>query len=55
MSDNKLTIVDNKPLILESIDIDLNKLFTLSYTFDNLKSFMSSLSKNQSLMSDKTN
>lgn len=47
--------IENKPLILESIDIDLNKLFSLSYTFDNLKSFMSSLSKNQSLMTDKIN
>ena len=26
--------------ILEPIDIDLDKLFSLSYTFDNLKSFM---------------
>ena len=46
---------DLKPMILESIDIDLNKLFSLSYTFDNLKSFMSSLLKNQSLITDKIN
>ena len=53
--DDKLEKKDEKPLILETIDIDLNKLFSLTYTFDNLKSFMSSLSKNQSLMSDKIN
>ena len=45
----------DKPLILEQVNIDLNKLFSLSYTFDNLKSFISSLSKNQSLMSEKIN
>ena len=43
------------PLILEQVNIDLNKLFSLSYTFDNLKSFISSISKNQSLMSEKIN
>ena len=45
----------DKPLILEQINLDLNKLFSLSYTFDNLKSFISSLSKNQSLMTEKIN
>ena len=45
----------DKPLILEQVNIDLNKLFSLSYTFDNLKSFISSISKNQSLMSEKIN
>ena len=47
--------INENPLILEPINVDLNKLFSLSYTFENLKSFMSSLSKNQSLMSDKIN
>ena len=47
--------MNENPLILEPINVDLNKLFSLSYTFENLKSFMSSLSKNQSLMSDKIN
>lgn len=45
----------DKPLILQQVNIDLNKLFSLSYTFDNLKSFISSISKNQSLMSEKIN
>ena len=43
------------PLILDPINIDLNKLFSLSYTFENLRIFMSSLLKNQSLMTDKIN
>ena len=47
--------INENPLILQSIDIDLNKLLSFSYTFDNLKAFMSSISKNQFLMSDKIN
>ena len=43
------------PLILDPINIDLNKLFSLSYTFENLRIFMSSLLKNQSLMTNKIN
>ena len=29
--------------ILKPIDIDFDKLFSLSYTFDNLKSFMKNM------------
>ena len=47
--------INENPLILQSIDIDLNKLLSFSYTFDNLKTFMSSLNKNQFLMNDKIN
>ena len=36
--------------IIKPINIDLNKLFSLSYTFDNLKSFMSQLLNNQRIM-----
>ena len=39
--------------ILEPIDIDLDKLFSLSYTFDNLKSFMKNILKNQQIIADK--
>ena len=41
--------------ILEPIDIDLDKLFSLSYTFDNLKSFMKHIIKNQQTIADKIN
>jgi chromosome segregation ATPase len=41
--------------ILEPIDIDLDKLFSLSYTFDNLKSFMKNIIKNQQILADKIN
>ena len=41
--------------ILEPVDIDLDKLFSLSYTFDNLKSFMKNMIKNQQIIADKIN
>ena len=41
--------------MLEPIDIDLDKLFSLSYTFDNLKSFMKHIIKNQQTIADKIN
>ena len=41
--------------LLEPIDIDLDKLFSLSYTFDNLKSFMKNIIKNQKIIADKIN
>ena len=41
--------------ILQPIDIDLDKLFSLSYTFDNLKSFMKNIIKNQQIIADKIN
>ena len=41
--------------ILEPVDIDLDKLFSLSYTFDNLKSFMKNIIKNQQIIADKIN
>ena len=40
---------------LEPIDIDLDKLFSLSYTFDNLKLFMKNIIKNQQVIADKLN
>ena len=44
-----------KPLILETNNIDLNRLISFSYTFENLKKFMSSIKNNQTLMSNKIN
>ena len=41
--------------VLQPIDIDLDKLFSLSYTFDNLKSFMKNIVKNQQIIADKIN
>ena len=41
--------------ILEPVDIDLDKLFSLSYTFDNLKSFMKHIIKNQQTIAEKIN
>ena len=41
--------------MLEPIDIDLDKLFSLSYTFDNLKSFMKHMINNQQIIADKIN
>ena len=40
---------------LEQIDVDINKLFSLSYTFDNLKLIMNTLLENQNIMSAKIN
>ena len=39
--------------IIKPADIDLDKLFSLSYTFDNLKSLMSQLLKNQQTIINK--
>ena len=44
-----------KDFSIEPIDIDINKLFSLSYTFDNLKSFMNKLLDNQNVMANKIN
>ena len=41
--------------ILQPINIDFDKLFSLSYTFDNLKSFMKNMLKNQQIMAEKIN
>ena len=41
--------------LLEPVDIDLDKLFSLSYTFDNLKSFMKHMIKNQQTIAEKIN
>ena len=38
---------------LEPVDIDLDKLFSLSYTFDNLKAFMKHMINNQKTIADK--
>ena len=40
---------------LEQIDVDFSKLFSLSYTFDNLKLIMNTLLENQNIMSSKIN
>ena len=40
---------------LEPVDIDLDKLFSLSYTFDNLKAFMKHMINNQKTIADKIN
>ena len=40
---------------LEPVDVDLDKLFSLSYTFDNLKSFMKHIIKNQQTIAEKIN
>ena len=41
--------------MLEPFDIDLDKLFSLSYTFDNLKSFMKHIINNQQIIADRIN
>ena len=40
---------------LEPVNIDLDKLFSLSYTFDNLKAFMQHMINNQKKIADKIN
>ena len=40
---------------LKEIDIDINQLFSLSYTFDNLKLIMNTLIENQNIMTKKIN
>ena len=40
-------------LQLEKTDIDLNALFNLSYSFDNLKGLLTAILKNQDLMADR--
>ena len=47
--------LSNKGIVLEKIDVDFNKLFSLSYTFDNLKLIMKTLLENQNIMSSKIN
>ena len=42
-------------ITLNQIDLDINNLFSLSYTFDNLKLFMKTLLENQNIMSSKLN
>ena len=39
----------------QPINVDIDKLFSLSYTFDNLKLFMNTLLENQNIMSSKIN
>ena len=41
--------------LLEPINIDFDKLFSLSYTFDNLKAFMKNILKNQQIIAEKIN
>ena len=50
MKDNK-----GNDFSVEPINVDLNQLFSLSYTFDNLKSLMNKLLENQKTMVDKIN
>ena len=38
---------------LEKTDIDLNALFNLSYSFDNLKGLLTAVLKNQDTLADK--
>ena len=42
-------------ITLNRIDLDINNLFSLSYTFDNLKLFMKTLLENQNIMLSKLN
>ena len=42
-------------ITLNQIDLDINNLFSLSYTFDNLKLFMKTLLENQNIMLSKLN
>jgi hypothetical protein len=39
----------------EQIEVDFNKLFSLSYSFDTLKLLMNTLLENQNIMSTKIN
>ena len=47
--------LSNQGIKLEQLDVDFNKLFSLSYTFDNLKLIMNTLLENQNIMSSKLN
>ena len=53
--DQKLNQDININNLLEPINIDFDKLFSLSYTFDNLKTFMKNILKNQQIIADKIN
>ena len=45
--------LSEKGINLEPLDVDFNKLFSLSYTFDNLKLIMNTLLENQNIMYSK--
>ena len=48
----KMSLSD-KSINLIPIDVDINQLFSLSYTFDNLKLIMNTLLQNQNIIYDK--
>jgi hypothetical protein len=45
--------LSEKGINLVPLDVDINKLFSLSYTFDNLKLIMNTLLENQNIMYSK--
>ena len=47
--------ISEQGIKLKEIDIDINQLFSLSYTFDNLKLIMNTLIENQNIMTKKIN
>ena len=47
--------ISEQGIKLQQINVDINKLFSLSYTFDNLKLIMNTLLENQNIISSKIN
>ena len=53
MSEIAKMTLSEKGINLIPLDVDINKLFSLTYTFDNLKLFMNTLLENQNIMYSK--
>ena len=53
MSEIAKMTISEKGINLIPLDVDINKLFSLTYTFDNLKLFMNTLLENQNIMYSK--
>ena len=53
MSEIAKMSLSEKGINLIPLDVDINKLFSLTYTFDNLKLFMNTLLENQNIMYSK--
>ena len=53
MSEISKMELSEKGINLIPLDVDINKLFSLTYTFDNLKLIMNTLLENQNIMYSK--
>ena len=53
MSEIAKMTLSEKGINLIPLDVDINKLFSLTYTFDNLKLIMNTLLENQNIMYSK--